>query len=121
MELASAAEITRASYCCWTTVLMNCTCAEPLASVGPVWSHVAPSSWQAFFAPVNAASKYGMLTALGRIAILRPLLTLPPPPEPPPDAGDEPPPLSSAQELNVSTAAAATASAPRNPDRMVTP
>src|SRR5690242_2354288 len=59
------------------TVLMNCTCAAPVAVVGPTCSHVALISSHAFLAPLYAASKYGLLMDFGMTAIFSPFLIAP--------------------------------------------
>src|SRR3954452_21323202 len=75
-ESASAAEMTIASTPFWMDALMNSACAAPVASVGPTCSHSALSSPHAFWAPTNAASKYGLLIAFGMTAIFTPVFSV---------------------------------------------
>src|SRR5450756_2275996 len=69
--VASSAEITMALTPCVVAVWMKGTCCVASAALGPTWVTVPPRSVAAFWAPLKAASKYGLLICLGMTTTLR--------------------------------------------------
>src|SRR5205823_1643257 len=80
--LGSLAETTMAFTCCAVKLLIQVTWSDALAVDGPTCLNDPFSAVAACFAPLAAVSKYGLLMALGRNAILSvfpPLLGVLPP------------------------------------------
>src|SRR5664279_2333862 len=68
--VASSAEITTAPTPCVVAVWMKGTCCVASAALGPTWVTVPPRSLAAFWAPLKATSKYGLLICLGMTTTL---------------------------------------------------
>src|SRR5437588_8160864 len=85
MASGSSAETTIALTFCCVSVWMNGICAAPVASEGPTCLNCPLSAVAASWPPDAATSKYGLLTAFGRKAMLR-VVVVPLPPVLPPQA-----------------------------------
>src|SRR5450759_1363531 len=68
---ASSAEITMALTPWVVAVWMKGTCCVASAALGPTCVTVPPRSVAAFWAPLKATSKYGLLICLGMTTTLR--------------------------------------------------
>src|SRR5664279_2717673 len=68
--VASSAELTMAPTPCVVAVWMKGTCCVASAALGPTWVTVPPRSLAAFWAPLKATSKYGLLICLGMTTTL---------------------------------------------------
>ena len=69
--VASSAEITIALTPCVVAVWMKGTCWVASAALGPTWVTVPPRSLAAFWAPLKATSKYGLLICFGMTTTCR--------------------------------------------------
>src|ERR1700674_1914207 len=77
IALGSSAETTMALTFCWVSVWMKGTWAAPVASEGPTCLNVPLSAVAASCPPDAATSKYGLLTAFGRKAMLSVTVAVP--------------------------------------------
>src|SRR5664279_3580125 len=68
--VASSAEIKMAPTPCVVAVWMKGTCCVASAALGPTWVTVPPRSLAAFWMPLKATSKYGLLICLGMTTTL---------------------------------------------------